>query len=371
MKIGIEAERANLAHPTGVERYAAELIRHLARIDHTNEYILYFRTEPQEWFRQLPPNFKIKVIPFPKFWTQIRISWEMYRHPVDVLMILASALPLYHPKNTIVTVHDIAFELYPELFTWFNRTYLKFFSRYVTRVATKIVTVSEATKKDLVKHYGANPDKINVIYLGYDSHVYKPLMYEQVQGVLDEYGLSYKKYLMFVGTLQPRKNIIRLVQAYEKIASRHHIEEKLVIVGKKGWMWGPILKEIETSECKERIKVLDYAPEEHLPALYNGASLLTLPSMYEGFGIPPLEAMACGTPVVVSNISSLPEVVGEAGELVDPNSVDSIADGLLRVLTDRKLQEGLSQLGRNRAKQFSWETCARKTLKLIESLEEK
>ena len=367
MKIGLEAERANLPHPTGVEHYAAELIKNLARLDSKNEYVLYFRTKPQDWFYKLPSNFKIRVIPFPKFWTQLRLSWEMFFHPVDILMILASALPIYHPKNSVFTAHDIAYEFFPDAFTPFMLKYLIFSTRYAVKHARKIVAVSEATKNDIVRVYQTDPAKIQVVHLGVDERFY-PLDYASVQAVLDKFGLSYKKYILFTGTMQPRKNISRLVDAYIKLRKQNRIEERLVIAGRKGWLWEPIMKKIQEAGVGDSIKFLDYVDTQDLPSLYSGAVLLTLPALYEGFGLPPLEAMACGTPIVVSNISSLPEVAGDAGVLVNPNSVDSIAEGLLKVLTDKNLQAEMSQKGIERAKKFKWKNTAKETLELLESL---
>jgi glycosyltransferase involved in cell wall biosynthesis len=367
MIIGLEAERANLPNPTGVERYAAELIKHLAKIDHKNEYILYFRTPPAQWFRQLPTNFKCKVMPFPKFWTQVRLSWETIIHPVDVMMILASALPLIHPKNSIATVHDIAFEMFPRAFTIFMRKYLQWSTRFAVKSAEKVVSVSESTKNDLVRIYGADPDKIEVIHLGFDASKYSPKTYEQVQPVLDQWNLVYQKYILFVGTLQPRKNILKLIEAFELLRKMNRIEEKLVIVGGKGWLWEPIYEKIQGVKDGSLV-YLNYVSDADLKTLYAGASLLTLPALYEGFGLPPLEAMASGVPVVVSNISSLPEVVGGAGKLVDPNSVESIRNGILEVLVNQGLRSEMIEKGLLQARKFTWEECARKTLALIESL---
>ncbi len=368
MKIGIEAERANLPNPTGVERYAAELIRHLARLDEENEYILYFRTPPQQWFKELPSNFKIRLIPFPKFWTQIRISVEMLIHPVDILWIPAAALPLWHPKKSIVTIHDIAFELFDGIYKGFLNYYQKFSARFAVRSTVKLLSVSQATKDDLVRIYKANPDQIVVTPLGFDADAFHPRTYEEVQPILDKYGLIYQKYVLFVGTIQPRKNIPNLVEAFQKIKKENRIEEKLAIFGGRGWLWEPILKKVKTAGLDGSVKYFDYAPKEDLPYLYAGAKLLTLPALYEGFGLPPLEAMASGVPVVVSNISSLPEVAGEAGVLVDPNSVDSIAEGLLEVITNNDLRQKMIEKGLTRAKQFSWENTAKKTLEVFESL---
>ncbi len=368
MRIGIEAERANTPNPAGPERYAAELIRNLAKLDHENEYILYFRTEPQQWFRELPKNFTIKVIPFPKFWTQIRVSWEMLTNPVDILLILAATLPLIHAKKSVVTIHDIAYELFDGIYTGFMKYYQKFSSRYAAKHAVKLLSVSQATKDDLVRVYKTDPDKITVTPLGL-ADGFRPMNYDEVQPILDKYNLVYQKYILFLGTIQPRKNIPRLVEAYQKIKTESHVEEKLIIAGGRGWLWEPILKQVKTAGIDGSVKYLDYIAKEDLPYLIAGAKLLTLPALYEGFGIPPLEAMASGVPVVVSNISSLPEVVGDAGRLVDPNSVDSIANGLLEVLMDNNLRQQMIAKGLERAKQFTWENTAKKTLEVFKTLE--
>ncbi|HTL39496.1 MAG TPA: glycosyltransferase family 1 protein [Methylomirabilota bacterium] len=371
MKIGLEAERANLPNPTGVENYAAQLIKNLSVLDKKNEYILYFRTAPQQWFLELPKNFQIRVMPFPKFWTQVRLSWEMIVHPVDVLVILASALPFVHPKKSIVTVHDVAWKLFPDAFTKFMRRYLDWSAKLAVKGSAKILSVSESTKKDLEKFYNASPHKITVTHLGFDKNRFYPKKYEEVQAVLDKYNLVYQKYVLFVGTIQPRKNLERLLDAYQKLRKENHIEEKLAIFGGRGWLWEPIVKKIKNYGLDGSIKYFDYAPKEDLPAIIAGAKLLTLPALYEGFGLPPLEAMASGVPVVVSNISSMPEVVGEAGDLVDPNSVNSIAGGLLKVLLDSNLRRDMIVKGLEQAKRFSWENTARQTLEVMESLDKK
>jgi glycosyltransferase involved in cell wall biosynthesis len=364
----MEAERANLPNPTGVERYAAELIKNFARMDSRNEYILYFRTKPQPWFYDLPKNFSIKIMPFPKFWTQLRISWEMITHPVDVLFIPASALPLWHPRKSVVTVHDVAWRIFPGAFTKFMRRYLEWSTKFAVKKARKILAVSEATKKDLSKFYNINPAKVSVTPLGFDTGSFQPRNYAEVQPVLDKYGLVYQKYVLFVGTIQPRKNIVKLVEAFQKLRKENHIEEKLAIFGGRGWLWEPIVKKIKMVGLDGSIKYFDYASKEDLPYLYAGAKLLTLPALYEGFGLPPLEAMASGVPVVVSNVSSLPEVVGEAGVLVNPDSVDSIAGGLLKVLIDANLREQMIAKGSEQSKKFSWENTAKETLRVFEEL---
>lgn len=366
MKIGIEAERANLSQKTGVEVYAAQLIRHLALLDHKNDYVLYFRTKPQAWFYALPPNFKVKVIPFPKFWTQIRLSWEMLTHPVDVLLILASALPFIHPKKSIVTAHDIAFELFEGIYSGYMQHYQKFVARYAVKHAAAVIAVSESTKNDLIQVYQAKRDKIETIYLGFDPGQFTPMSYEQAQSALDKFRLTYRKYILYVGTIQPRKNIHKLIEAYLKLKEKNHIEEKLVIVGKRGWLWEPIQVRMQEAAA-DGVIYLDYVSQEDLRSIIAGASLLALVAFYEGFGLPPLEAMASGVPTVVSMTSALPEVVGDAGMLVDPQSVDDIARGLLDVLTNAGLRHDMIEKGLVQSQKFSWEITAKKTLELLES----
>jgi glycosyltransferase involved in cell wall biosynthesis len=247
------------------------------------------------------------------------------------------------------------------------RNYLEWSTKFAVKSAKRVIAISEATKKDLIRFYKAGSDKIAVTHLGLDSR-FRPMKYEQVQPVLDKYGLIYQKYILFVGTIQPRKNIIRLVEAFQKIRKENHIEEKLVIAGQRGWLWEPIVKKIKMAGLDGSILYLDYVKKEDLPAIIAGAKLLTLPALYEGFGLPPLEAMASGVPVVVSNVSSLPEVVGDAGVLVDPDSEESMADGLLRVLMDNNLREQMIAKGLERASQFTWENTAGKTLEVFESL---
>src|SRR3989344_6712088 len=169
MLIGIEAERANNPQKTGVEHYAKQLILHLAEIDKENQYTLYLRTKPEAWFLKLPKNFKVKVMPFPIFWTQLRISLEMLLHPVDVLMIPASALPLIHPKRSVVTIHDVGWRYFPNSFTWFMRNFLEWSTGFAVRNASKVIAVSEATKHDLMKFYKVDSGKVVVVHHGYEN----------------------------------------------------------------------------------------------------------------------------------------------------------------------------------------------------------
>lgn len=351
MKIGIEAERANHPNPTGVEHYAKQMILNLAKLDSQNSYILYLQTEPQDWIRKLPPNFSYKIISFPVFWTQLRISWEMIWHRPDALFIMASALPIIHPKRSVVTIHDLAWEFYPETFGKFMYYYLKFSTWFACKFASNIIAVSEQTKKDILRKYKISPEKVKVVYHGFDMDTEMDFPEEAAPGLPE-------KFILYLGTLQPRKNILGLIESYLKIKNR--IPHKLVLVGGKGWLYDQIL---DTISKNPEIIYLGYV-KNRLEVLQR-ASLLVQPAFYEGFGMQILDAFAMGVPVACSKTSSLPEVAGEAAEYFDPNSSEEIAEAILNVVENPVRGKQLVELGRQRLGQFSWQKCARQTLSIL------
>jgi glycosyltransferase involved in cell wall biosynthesis len=234
------------------------------------------------------------------------------------------------------------------------------------RKADSIIAVSENTKKDVIKFYGIVPDKVKVIHLGVDSN-FSPIKNENDDSVLRRYNLK-PGYILNVGTLEPRKNIVRLLEAYRLIAADLSYAPQLVIAGGKGWLSEDINKYIDSSGLKAKVVLTGYVPETDLPSLYRGAAVFAYPSLYEGFGLPPLEAMASGVPVVSSNISSIPEVVGKAGLLVDPCRIDEIARAVIMALEDDGLRDRMINDGLKRSGQFSWENTAKKTVDLYEEV---
>ncbi len=386
MFIGIEAERANNRVKTGVEHYAQQLILQFAELDKENEYILYLRTQPEYWFLSLPKNFKIKVlgygfIPFSYLWTQLRVSWEMLIAAPDVLFIPAASLPLIHPKRSYVTVHDVAWRLYPETFTTLKRWYLEFTTWFACKFAEKVIAVSESTKKDLVKYYHVPESKVAVIHhgftpqgttvsvipafepesrLGEPGSRVKPGMTRVVVGNLPE------KFVLFLSTLQPRKNLEGLIAAFRMFKQKHPEDShKLVVAGKVGWKAEGILQEIERS--KDVVLYLNHVTDAERAELYQKTSVLVMPSFYEGFGMWILEAFDAGVPVITSNVSSMPEVAGDAAEYCDPHSVESIAQALEQVLLDKEKAAALVEKGRERLKSFSWRKCAEDTLRRVKA----
>jgi glycosyltransferase involved in cell wall biosynthesis len=362
MTIGIEAERANLGAKTGVEHYAKQLILHLAKIDRENSYILYLRTKPEAWFSTLPENFRVKVMPFPIFWTQIRISLEMFFHPVDVLLIPASSMPIIHPKKTVVTVHDLAFQYYPETYTLFMRYFHKFEDFLVRRFAWRIIAVSEATKKDFMKFMHDDGKRISLVY-----HGYTPSLEEHQSSntrVVNGKQLP-AQYIAFLSTLQPRKNIHSLIEAL-KILKREYpeVEHKLVVAGKLGWKSESIAKELE--ENKDIVVYLGRVSDSDRWEVLRHADFLALASFYEGFGMQLLEAYEAGIPVLTSNVSSLPEVAGPGAVYVNPHDVQEIKNAMKQLVFDRGLRESLAQKGAAHLTQFSWDRCARETLAVLQ-----
>lgn len=357
MVIGIEAERANTAQKTGVEHYARQLIEHLAKVDSQNQYVLYLRSSPQDWFLKLPKNFRIKVMPFPIFWTQLRLSWEMLVATVDVLLIPASAIPLIHPKNSVVTVHDLAWKYYPETFTLSNRLFLDWSTGFAVRRARTVIAVSEATKQDLIKFYKVPASKIQVVHHGYDPELKNFVEQNSPSGLPESY-------VLYLSTLQPRKNPEGLIEAFALLKkNRPELKEKLVIVGKPGWKYGKILETIYRH--KDSVVYLGHLPDVQRNAVLKQARLLVLPSFYEGFGMTILEAFAAGVPVAVGNVSSMPEVAGEAAVYFNPHDPNSIKLAMEKVLFSPELSHHLVALGNERLKGFSWDKCARATLQVL------
>lgn len=361
MIIGIEAERANSPAKTGVEHYAKQLILHLAKTDLQNEYRLYLRSSPESWFLSLPKNFTIKVMPFPLFWTQLRISWEMLLNPVDVLFIPASALPLIHPKRSIVTIHDLGWKFYPQSFTWFNRNFLEISSRFAVNRASKIIAVSGSTKKDIIKFYKVPAEKIEVVWHGYET-VNQPV--SQSAGKLVS-GLP-EKYVLFLSTLQPRKNLEGLIDAFRLLKNQYpEIPHKLVVVGRPGWKFESILKKLE--ENKDIAVYLNYVSDVDRLEILKQASALVQPAFYEGFGMQILEGFAAGVPIAVSKVSSMPEVAQEAAIYFDPHNPQDIKNALKSIIFDAALAQDLVTKGYERLKKFSWDKCAIETLNILSS----
>ncbi len=365
MLIGIDASRSAAAFRTGTESYSLNLIREMVAIGPDHVFRLYFNQAPREGL--IPGAAELRLIPFPRLWTHLRLSWEMIMQPPDLLFVPAHVLPLVRPERSVVTVHDLGFLHHPEAHTWFQNVYLRWSTRHNARSATRILADSQATRQDLIRYYGIPKEKTVVVYPGLDRDLGPVTDADLLAATRDHYGIS-ERYLFYVGTLHPRKNLARLVRAFAGSVAVKYPELQLVLAGKKGWLSDGIVEEVRSAGLVDQIVLTGYVPDSDLPALMSGALAFVFPSLYEGFGMPVLEAMACGTPVVCSNVSSLPEVAGEAALLVDPLDTGALAQALIRIAEDADLRCELVLRGLERVRAFSWRRCAQETLQVLEEV---
>jgi glycosyltransferase involved in cell wall biosynthesis len=271
--------------------------------------------------------------------------------------------PPFSPCPVVVSIHDLSFEHLPETFKWRSRKQLRITVRRSARQAAQVIALSEYARGDILDSYHVNPEKVSVIPLAAPGHFRPVSDEEELQRVRQTYGIE-GDYILSVGAIQPRKNLSRLVAAYSHLrwAKPEGKLPKLVLVGKCAWLYDETLRTIKQLEVSNSVVLTGYVPQADLPALYSGALCFVYPSYFEGFGLPPLEAMKCGAPVIVGDRTSLPEVVGDAGVLVDPFNVDEIAYAIQRVTADGELRAQLRVKGLERAKLFDWQETARQTL---------
>jgi glycosyltransferase involved in cell wall biosynthesis len=368
--IGLDASRAARARHTGTESYSLELIKALARLANPQRCLrLYTPHPPQHTDWPDSPYVETRVIPWPRLWTHFRLALELAQHPPDVLFVPAHVLPLYCPVPAVVTVHDLGYAHYPEAHRPFDRWYLDWTTRRHTRVARHIIADAQATKDDLIRLYGANPDHITVVYLGRDERLTPVTDLGLIAQTKARYGIQ-GDYLLYIGTLHPRKNLARLVEAFH--LARQSLPPsaqavKLVIAGQQGWLYDEIFARVEALGLQGQVLFPGYIAGEAKPPLLSGALACVFPSLYEGFGLPVLEAMACATPVLTSNVSSLPEVAGEAALLVDPQRAEEIAGGLVQLMVNADLRQQLVERGLRQVERFSWEKAAGEVLEILEN----
>ena len=370
MLIGIDASRAVLARRTGTERYALEVIRALTTLVTSGEsddrLLLYFNQPPPPGLLPRSGRVQWRGIPSRRLWTLGRLSLEMLARPPDVLFVPAHSLPPILPRRpgaSVVTIHDLGYLHFPGEHPPATRLLRQYSNRWSARRATSVVAISGATRDDLVRLDGVDPRRVTVVHHG-RAPWFKPVAdADLIAAVRARHSLD-RPYFLFVGTLQPRKNLGRLLAAFDRTAAVRP-DLLLVLIGAGGWQPERLERALARVRARDRVRLLGYVPDDDLPPLLCGSLGLAFPSLYEGFGLPALEAMACGVPVLTSNTSSLPEVVGEAGLLVDPLDVGAIADGLARLADEPDLRRQLGERGLARAAGFSWERSARETLAVL------
>jgi glycosyltransferase involved in cell wall biosynthesis len=370
MHIGIDAHALG-QRQAGNETYIGNLIKSLAELGGNNRYTLYLSNAEAaaRWrtgFTKQFPNFEVRLLPPPTPLVRVPVAleFELRLRPVDALHVQFSA-PLFCPVPVIATIHDLAFEHMPETFTRRGSLQLKFTVRWTAKRAARIATVSEYSRQDLIKTYRLPPEKVVVTHNGIGP-IFSPQPASDDEGLKlrQRFGIE-RDFILAVGSLQPRKNLVRLIKAYSELRRRlDDFKYQLVIVGRKRWLSSEIFAEVRKQDWGRDVIVTGYVQDEDLPAFYRAASAFAYPSLFEGFGIPPLEAMACGTPVVTSNTSSLPEVAGDAALLIDPYDDEGLANALLRIVNDEPLRALLRERGIEQSKKFTWRNAAEKTLQL-------
>lgn len=349
----------------GNESYITNLIEALAELDTINRYSLYVtKQEAVERFQNRWPHVTVRMtLPHtPVVRIPITLATELRRRPVDLLHVQYTAPPL-PPCPVIVTIHDLSFEHLPQTFKRRSRMQLRLTVRRTARAATQVLVPSEHTRRDVIETYKIEPELISVAPLA-ARESFKPIEDEtELRRVRSTYNLT-GDYILAVGSIQPRKNLERLISAYSALRRARPSGNlpKLALVGKRAWLYKETLQAIEKSGLKDLTVLTGYVPESDLPALYSGALCFVYPSYFEGFGLPPLEAMQCGTPVIAGNRTSLPEVIGRAGLLVDPFDVDALTQALAMMIDEPGLRSQLRVKGLERAREFSWRQTAQLTL---------
>lgn len=364
MRIGVDA-RLVYHQPAGISRYTGHLLQAMAELDTEDEFIVFQHRKHKTPLIQAP-NFRRATLVSPVHHRveQYALAAELYRFRLDLLHSTDFIPALYSPHKSVITVHDLAFLHYPHFLTTESAEYYSLIDRAVVR-ANHIIVPSEHTRQDLIGQLGSPADKVSVIYEAANPSFVPLPIAETRREITAKYGIP-ETYIFSVGTIEPRKNITGLLQAFACLRDKYGLAQPvgLAIAGSKGWLYEETLETVRTLKLNDSVFFLGRVSDSDLHKLYVGARCHVHPAYYEGFGLPPLEAMACGTPTIVSNVSSLPEVVGDAALLVNPRDTEEIAVAMHRLLTDDDLHAEMSEKGLQRAHTFSWEKAARRTLEV-------
>lgn len=372
MRIWIDGKEANVPQRLGSSQVAFNLIKSLEKIDKVNDYTILLPSIPDEDFPPERENWKYKILKPNRLWTIISLPLALLfaKSRPDVFFSPTHYIPRFPFIKRVVTIFDLSYLHFPQMFNRKDLWQLKNWSGYSIKNAKKVITISHFSKSDIAKNYGISKEKITVAYPGYDLANYKVIRDEEkIKKIKDSYRIDSDNYIIYIGTLQPRKNLIKLIESVARIDNL-----KLVIVGKtngpgrSGWMYEDILARPKQLGIEDRVIFTGFVPPEHLSYLLSGATAFVLPSLYEGFGIPVVDAMACGVPVIVSNVSSLPEVVGSAGLLINPQSTDQIEQAIRTLVSDKKLRQKYSKEVLRQAERFSWDKMARTVKQVLEEV---
>lgn len=369
MLIGIDANEANTKNRVGIGGFAFEMLWEFykqAGSDAKINYLIYLKETKREELPKENNRWKYRIIGPKKLWTQFALPLDLFFHKPspDVFFSTTHYAPRFCSAPSVVSVMDLSYMYYPYLFKKRDLYKLDKWTSYSVKQAKKVLTISKSSKDDIIKYYKLEPNNVRVVYPGIklgNKFIKTKNSMNNLKLLKEKYSIQ-NDYVLFVGTLQPRKNIQRLIEAFSKVDSP---SLDLVIIGKKGWMYEEILKAPKKFEIENKVKFLDYVSDEDIPAFYKNAECFILPSLYEGFGLPVLEAMKYGCPVLTSNVSSLPEAGGGAAVYFDPLNVSDISAKIKLVLENKGLQAKMAETGLEQVKKFSWEKAAFETLEIL------
>jgi len=362
----------------GVSKYTELLINYLTQLDHLDEFFIYFGNGSHPTSFAAAPNFRLRPSHLPTVRPPIRIGWEQFLAPaillrdkVDLLHCPVNVVPLAAPCKTIVTIHDLGFMRYPERYRAAKRRYLHLATSLSARRAAHIITDAESGRQEIIELLKMPPEKVSTVPLGVDSR-FQPLDATIIAQFRQDKQLP-ARFVLYLGTLEPRKNLPLLLRGFARLRQEQPQAVQgveLVLGGAKGWLYDEIFRLVQELGLEPLTHFPGYVNEEELPLWYNSAECFVYPSVYEGFGLPPLEAMACGCPVITSNTSSLPEVVGEAGLTVGPEDEVALSEALFRLLTNPAERASRRGQGLAQARKFSWQETARRTLEIYRQVAE-
>lgn len=349
---------------SGVGNYTLYLLNHLTEVDASHEYLLLTHRTNRPPGLPVSANCRAVVRQFPNrmLWMQCALPGTLRRSQAQVCHYTNSIAPLFSPCPYVVTIHDMTLSLLPGYHRWRKQILVRPLIPLVARRAQQIITVSQSARQDIIRLLHVPAERVVVIPEA-AAPLFRPAGMAEQQRVRAAYGL-HTPYVLYVGTLEPRKNLVRLIRAWYDLRRRGVIPQRLVIVGARGWQYQPIYREVQALGCADDILFTGHVPSNDLPGLYSAADAFAFPSLYEGFGLPVVEAMACGTPVLTSDTPALAEVAGAAALRVDAQHTAAIRAGLERLLTDSALHADLRQRGLQRADSFSWRTTALQTLQV-------
>jgi glycosyltransferase involved in cell wall biosynthesis len=374
MIIGIDGNEANMANRVGVNTYAFELIKNLWKLQgewgSKHNLIVYLKENPLPDMPEETENFKYRVIRGGGLWILTKLTPHLWfsKDKPDIFFSPSHYVPFLAPMPKICSIMDLGYLDFSEQFTRKVFWQLRYWTAISILVSKKVFAISASTQKDIVRHYPFARSKVHVTHLAYDANKFNlSIPDKDVRRIQNRYSIV-DDYVLYLGTLKPSKNIEGLIGAFSLIAGQYP-KTKLIIAGKKGWLYQTIFDKADELRIADKIIFTDFIPEEDKPGLIKGAKVFVIPSFWEGFGLDALNAMAAGVPVVAANAGSLPEVVGEAGILVDPKNPKSIAGGIKKVLSMTKTEyNSIVNKGISQAKKFSWEKTARETLKILENV---